>query len=222
MRIELTRNECKATRAVRLVTAIALVLAAAPPAALAATGGVAPTSAGEGTAAAAPTTSPTTPTPTTTPAAPTCPEEGGGLANRHCARVKMARLVRGRAVPADGSPHAVRRVIRAANRIRARPYVWGGGHARWWSRGYDCSGAVSFALHGGDFLESPLTSGGMMKWGAPGRGRWITVYANRRHAFAVIAGLRWDTAGDTHGTGPRWHPEMASPAGYVARHPLGY
>ena len=133
-----------------------------------------------------------------------------------------ALLVGGRAVAPIDAPPAVKRVIAAANRIRTKPYIWGGGHGRWWDRGYDCSGAVSYALHGGALLASPLPSGPMMRWGSPGRGRWITVYAHGGHAFAVIAGLRWDTSGNTRGTGPRWHAEMASTRGFVARHPTGY
>jgi cell wall-associated NlpC family hydrolase len=128
----------------------------------------------------------------------------------------------GRAAAPLNAPPAVKRVIAAANKIRTKPYIWGGGHGRWWDRGYDCSGSVSFALHGGGFLSSPLTSGSLESWGAPGKGRWITIYANAGHVFAVIAGLRWDTVGDTSGTGPRWHPEMVSSRGYVARHPAGY
>jgi len=133
-----------------------------------------------------------------------------------------ALLLGGHAVAPVDAPPAVKRVIAAANRIRTKPYIWGGGHGRWWDRGYDCSGAVSFALHGGKLLDSPLPSGPMMSWGSPGRGRWITVYANAGHAFAVIAGLRWDTSGNLRGTGPRWHAEMASTRGFVARHPTGY
>ncbi len=128
----------------------------------------------------------------------------------------------GRALAPLDAPSAVRRVIVAANKIRAKPYIWGGGHGRWWDAGYDCSGAVSFALHGGEFLSSPLPSGPMEHWGSSGAGRWITVYANAGHAFAVIAGLRWDTVGDTSGTGPRWHDSMVSQRGFVARHPEGY
>jgi len=123
--------------------------------------------------------------------------------------------------PADAPP-AVQRVIAAANKIRAKPYIWGGGHGRWWDRGYDCSGAVSYALHGGELIDSPLPSGSMERWGSPGPGRWITVYANGGHAYAVIAGLRWDTSGNTTGTGPRWHADMANASGFVARHPPGY
>ncbi len=79
-------------------------------------------------------------------------------------------------------------MIAAANKIRTKPYVYGGGHGRWWDRGYDCSGAVSYALHGGEFIDSPLPSGPMAKWGLAGLGRWITVYTNPGHAYAVIAG----------------------------------
>jgi hypothetical protein len=135
-----------------------------------------------------------------------------------------AILVDGRAVPPVNAPPAVKQVIAAANKIRTKPYVYGGGHARWWDSGYDCSGAVSFALHGGDFLSSPLPSGPMAGWGSPGKGRWITVYANGGHAYAVIAGLRWDTAGNTSGTGPSWHKSLRAAAGgpFVARHPDGF
>jgi len=133
-----------------------------------------------------------------------------------------AAIVRGRAIAPVDAPAAVKRVIAAANRIRTKPYVWGGGHGRWWDGGYDCSGAVSYALHGGELIDSPMPSGPMASWGSSGPGRWITVYANAGHAYAVIAGLRWDTSGNTSGTGPRWHAEMASSAGFVARHPPGY
>jgi len=136
--------------------------------------------------------------------------------------VGEAELLAGRAIPPAEAPAAVRQVIAAANRIRTRPYVWGGGHGRWWDRGYDCSGAVSYALHGGRLIDSPLPSGPMTHWGSPGPGRWITVYANAGHAYAVIAGLRWDTAGNSSESGPRWHTDMASTSGFVARHPEGY
>ncbi|HEY2715496.1 MAG TPA: hypothetical protein VGI73_04670 [Solirubrobacterales bacterium] len=135
-----------------------------------------------------------------------------------------ATLLNGRAIAPANAPTAVRQVIAAANKIRLTPYIWGGGHGRWWDRGYDCSGAVSFALHGGRLMSLPLTSGSMTAWGAPGRGRWITIYANASHAYAVIAGLRWDTAGDENESGPRWHESLLAAAGgrFVARHPIGY
>jgi cell wall-associated NlpC family hydrolase len=134
-----------------------------------------------------------------------------------------ARLVGSRAIAPAGAPAAVKRVIAAANHIRTLPYIWGGGHGRWQDSGYDCSGAVSYALHGGKLLTSPLTSGSFEAFGEPGVGRWITIYANASHAYMVVAGLRFDTAGDTSGTGPRWHPTTAAAATgrYVARHPVG-
>jgi cell wall-associated NlpC family hydrolase len=202
------------TRAPLTAIALAVAALASPSAALGAGGGLAPTNGAEdGTQA-----TPTTPTPASTECAPTV----GGISTATCAPVKKARLVRGAAVPPRRAPEAVKAAISAANRIRTRPYIWGGGHARWWMAGYDCSGAVGFALHGAGLIEASMDSGEMMHWGVPGKGRWITVYANPGHAFAVIDGLRWDTAGDAHGTGPRWHRNMVSTAGFVARHPLGY
>lgn len=135
-----------------------------------------------------------------------------------------AMLVNGRAIAPVDAPPAVKKVIAAANKIRTKPYIYGGGHGRWWDSGYDCSGAVSFALRGGKFLTSPMPSGPMASWGKPGAGRWITVYANGGHAYAVIAGLRWDTAGNTSGSGPRWHEDLDAAASgpFVARHPVGY
>jgi cell wall-associated NlpC family hydrolase len=135
----------------------------------------------------------------------------------------LATLAGERAVAPVAAPTVVKQVIAAANRIRATPYVWGGGHARWWDKGYDCSGSVSYALHGAGLLEAPLVSGSFATWGEPGPGRWITIYANKQHVYAVIAGLRWDTGGDPTGvTGPRWHAEPPYPAGFVVRHPVGY
>jgi cell wall-associated NlpC family hydrolase len=121
------------------------------------------------------------------------------------------------------APVAVKRVIAAANHIRTTPYIWGGGHLAWASTGYDCSGSVSYALHGGQLLEAPLVSGSFMTWGEPGPGKWITIYANKAHVYMVVAGLRFDTGGDIAGeTGPRWHAEPPYPQGFVVRHPVGY
>jgi hypothetical protein len=135
-----------------------------------------------------------------------------------------AMLVNGQAIPPANAPAAVKQVIAAANKIRTKPYIYGGGHGRWWDAGYDCSGAVSFALRGAGLISSPLPSGSLAGWGSPGKGRWITVYANGGHAYAVIAGLRWDTAGVKNGTGPRWHKSLKAAASgpFTARHPEGY
>ena len=152
---------------------------------------------------------------------------GGGLSPAEtdiCTPTAKAKLLaNGMLIPPKSAPPRVKAVIAAANKIRTKPYVWGGGHGRWWDRGYDCSGSVSYALHGGDFLESPLPSGPMARWGLPGEGRWITVYSNPGHAYAVIAGYRWDTSGNTDGrTGPRWHLDLRDNVGYIPRHPAGF
>jgi cell wall-associated NlpC family hydrolase len=138
--------------------------------------------------------------------------------------VGKARLVGTRAIAPDNAPLAVKRVIAAANRIRTLPYIWGGGHGRWQDSGYDCSGSVSYALHGARMLTSPLTSGSFESWGEAGPGRWITIYANSAHVYMVVAGLRFDTAGDTSESGPRWHPTTAAAASgrFIVRHPTGF
>jgi peptidoglycan hydrolase CwlO-like protein len=148
------------------------------------------------------------PVPTTSTPAPLTPGEAASFISESQASVPSA------------APPAIAAAIEAANSIATTPYIWGGGHGSFESSGYDCSGAVSFALHGGGFLESPLDSTGLETWGEPGAGHWITVYANAEHAWMVIAGLAFDTVG---GPGPRWHPELVdSPEGFIARHPPGY
>jgi hypothetical protein len=122
----------------------------------------------------------------------------------------------------QSAPPAIKAAIAAANSIVTTPYVWGGGHGSWYSYGYDCSGAVSFALYGGGLLDTPLTSGALESYGEPGPGKWITIYANATHTYMVVAGLRWDTVGDENGTGPRWHAQPPYPEGFVVRHPVGY
>ena len=120
----------------------------------------------------------------------------------------------------SGGGGVVARVVRAANRIQSKPYKYGGGHARWNDSGYDCSGSVSYALHGGGLLSSPLTSGGFMGWGAPGKGRRITIYASPSHVYMVVDGRRFDTTGRNE-TGSRWQASDRPSAGYVVRHPQG-
>jgi hypothetical protein len=143
------------------------------------------------------------------------------FAHRRGGDPNAAILLTGVALPPPDAPEAVKGAIDAANTIIGRPYIWGGGHASFYSNGYDCSGSVSFALFGGGLIPRPLTSGELEHWGAPGPGKWITVYANAGHTFAEIAGLRWDTVGDEQGTGPRWHLATTSTTGFVARHPPG-
>jgi hypothetical protein len=133
-----------------------------------------------------------------------------------------AELVDRRAVPPLGAPASVKSAIAAANRIDDRPYVWGGGHRAWAARGYDCSGAVGYVLHGAELLDQTMVSGQLASWGEAGIGRWITVYANAEHVYMVIAGLRFDTRDDPLGvSGPRWHRGSVDPRKFVARHPTG-
>ena len=115
----------------------------------------------------------------------------------------------------------IERVIAAGDEIATRPYVWGGGHGSFESYGYDCSGSVSYALHGGGLLSSPEDSSALESYGAPGPGRYITIYANSEHAFMVIDGKRFDTVALAE-TGNRWSGSMTSTAGFVARHPEGF
>ena len=131
---------------------------------------------------------------------------------------KRARvLADGTAVAPENAPDVVKRVILAANEIARFPYKWGGGHGAWRDNGYDCSGSVSFALAGAGLLRSPLTSGGFLGYGAPGPGRWITIYTNQGHVFMVVAGLRFDTSGRGR-VGTRWQEEPVSTAGFAVRH----
>ncbi len=140
------------------------------------------------------------------------------------ADVPVATLLpSGRAVAPASAPDSVKAMIAAANRIRHRPYRWGGGHRHWQSAGYDCSGSVSYVMHAAGLLDWPLDSTGFMRWGDGGGGSWVRIYANREHVFAVIAGLRWDTSYSTDGdrTGPGWSEEMRPGRGFRLRHPLG-
>lgn len=133
-----------------------------------------------------------------------------------------ARVTRGgTAVPPANAPAIVQQVIAGANLIARTPYRYGGGHnGKFQDSAYDCSGSVSFALASAGLLAEPLASGGFMKWGAPGKGKWITIYTNPGHMFMVVAGLRYDTSGRATG-GTRWQATGRSTGGLIARHPPG-
>jgi cell wall-associated NlpC family hydrolase len=131
----------------------------------------------------------------------------------------VAVLKNGIAYAPTSAPVAVQHAIWAANTLRGKPYIWGGGHQNFRARGYDCSGTVSFALHAGGLLATPLDSSDFMHWGKPGKGQWITIYTNPSHAFAIIAGLRLDTSGPG-ASGPRWRAQSRSTRGFRSRHPL--
>jgi hypothetical protein len=132
----------------------------------------------------------------------------------------LAVLRGGVAYAPTKAPDVVKRVIWAANKLRHKPYKWGGGHGTWNDSGYDCSGSVSYALHGAGLLSSPLVSGAFMSWGSAGTGRWITVYATAGHAYMIVAGLRFDTSGAGE-SGPRWRADAPWERHFTARHPSG-
>jgi hypothetical protein len=127
----------------------------------------------------------------------------------------------GLAVAPESAPQEVKDAIAAANRIVGKPYKYGGGHGRWEDSGYDCSGAMSYALHGAGLVNRARTSGEYMSWGLAGKGTWITVYAHGGHGFLVIAGLRFDTGWNNAGQGPRWSEKMRPAGEYTIRHPRG-
>ncbi len=185
--------------AVAGVTAIAILAAAVPAAAQ--TGGSGPPG---GT--------------TTTPTDPAAPVGPPG-------RAKLRKD--GTAVAPADAPANIQAAIAAGNAIHTYPYHWGGGHRSFTDTGYDCSGAVSYVLHAAGFLSSPEPSGPLASsWGAPGKGRWITVYANASHAYMVVAGLRFDTSavGErlNQGSGPRWRRTKRKATGYTAKYYPGY
>jgi hypothetical protein len=149
-------------------------------------------------------------------------------------------LPNGQAIAPTDAPPEVQAIIEAGNRIATLPYVYGGGHnAKFSGRGYDCSGSVSYALHGGGLLDAPLDSSSFMKWGETGEGSWITIYTNPGHAYMVVAGLRFDTSMRTPIVSSarktstrtrraaatltsRWSTKMRSSSGYTVRHPVGF
>jgi len=161
--------------------------------------------------------------------APTPPPSTGGAAYgvvfQPTVPGVLAQIVNGVAYAPDQAPDQVKQAIWAANQIVGMPYRLGGGHKLGFTdHAYDCSGTVSFAMHGAGLLARPRDSSSFLRFGARGPGQWITVYTNPGHAFAVIAGLRLDTsaAGDpAGGSGPRWRPNLRSTRGYRARHPIG-
>jgi peptidoglycan hydrolase-like protein with peptidoglycan-binding domain len=126
----------------------------------------------------------------------------------------------GLAIAPASAPPQVQAIIAAGNQIASKPYKYGGGHGKWNDSGYDCSGSVSYALHGAGLLEDALPSGDFTDWGDPGPGQWVTLYAKSSHIFMVVAGIRFDTSGRTK-NGTRWQADMRSTRGYTAVHPPG-
>ncbi len=139
----------------------------------------------------------------------------------------VAKVVKGVGYAPSYAPIQVQRAIWAGNRIRHKPYIFGGGHGSFDDAGYDCSGSVSYVLHAAGLLDTPMDSSEFMGWGSSGLGRWITVYTNPGHAFVEIAGIRFDTSAEADpnpplGSGPHWRPLFVHPGGFVARHPIRF
>ena len=131
----------------------------------------------------------------------------------------------GLATVPPSAPARVADVINAANQVARKPYVYGGGHGRlagetFVDSAYDCSGSVSFALAAAGLIDSPMDSTALARFGRPGPGRWVTIYANAGHAFMTVAGLRFDTSGRAEG-GSRWQAASRTVSGFTARHPPG-
>jgi cell wall-associated NlpC family hydrolase len=136
----------------------------------------------------------------------------------------MARYVDGLAAAPMAAPLAVQEIIWAGNQLIGLPYIYGGGHASFISPGYDCSGTVSFALHGASLISTPMDSSEFMAWGGHGIGRWVTVFTNPEHAYMTVAGLRLDTSpvdDPSNEEGPRWRPLRPANPGFLVRHPVG-
>jgi cell wall-associated NlpC family hydrolase len=136
----------------------------------------------------------------------------------------VAQIVNGVAYAPEAAPEPVKELIWSANRIVGMPYRYGGGHQDFEDDGYDCSGTVSYALHGGGLLRRPRDSSDFARYGAAGTGQWVTVYTNPGHAYMTVAGIRLDTsaADDPRGDkGPRWRPLRESDRGFKRRHPKG-
>jgi cell wall-associated NlpC family hydrolase len=174
----------------------------------------------------------TTGTGATTPTPSPDPSATGGSAYGTAPGVPLnpavpgwrAKIVNGYAYAPSYAPAAVQQAIWAANQIVGRPYVYGGGHEAFIASGYDCSGTVSYALHGGGLLHTPMDSSDFMRFGQAGNGNWMTIYTNPGHAYMVVAGIRLDTskADDPRGKpGPRWRRMRHSNRGYSKRHPVG-
>jgi cell wall-associated NlpC family hydrolase len=155
-------------------------------------------------------------------------EEQAKAQERAARRRALTPAAGGSSVGGDGTipipanvPEVVQRVIAGGNAIADFPYIWGGGHASFVAGGYDCSGSVSYALAAGGLLGAPLVSGELARWGEPGPGRWITIYATAGHTFMDVDGMWFDTAGRSGPYASRWLLSTPPLAGYAVRHPPG-
>ena len=126
----------------------------------------------------------------------------------------------GIAVAPGSAPRAVKQVIAAGNVIALAPYKWGGGHGHGGTTGTTAPDPCRSRCTAAGLLDGSLTSGGFARWGEPGAGRWITLYANADHVYMLVAGLRFDTSAQSR-AGSRWTTEPRSSSGFTATHPPG-
>ncbi len=150
--------------------------------------------------------------------------------------------------PAEGSTQtceetvapneAVEKMYKEAERLDSLrlPYVWGGSHGLnpipASAREFDCSSAVSRLLQVGGTGAPTMTTLGLLEWGKPGPGKWVTIHVNAGHTFlefrfAPPKHRYWGTSGMRASgyTGPGWITKDSFPASYLAtfekRHPPG-
>lgn len=95
-------------------------------------------------------------------------------------------------------------MVKAADSLVGKPYIWGGGHSSFNSPGYDCSGFVSAVLHAGGFLNSPQTTQTLptVPSIASGPGKFVTVYdrtdggtPNNDHVIIDLNGAWYESGG---------------------------
>ncbi len=210
-------------------TGSAALLGEAPAPGAAAGPGSAAAAPGEGAASPGDPGASLTGDPAASPGDPACTGAGlGAVALTSGARASL--LPDGLAAAPAGAPLAVKEIIAAGNQIAGKPYVYGAAHGLPLSEiapAYDCSSSVEHLLYGAGLIPvtDTVASGDLESFGAPGPGRWVTLYASPDHVFMYVAGLRWDThnaagAGDGS-TGIGWHPLIRDAGGFVARHPVG-
>jgi cell wall-associated NlpC family hydrolase len=181
--------------------------------------GDAPTITTPASATPATTTTPATGT-STTPGTTTDPTIGGATPADPVGVPGEKAILNadGTATAPASAPAVVQQIIAAGNEIATKPYRYGGGHGKWKDSGYDCSGSVSYALHGAGLLDQSMPSGDFETWGLPGKGTWVTLYSRGDHMYMYVAGLRFDTSGAKPS---RWQTATRSSSGFTVTHPTG-
>lgn len=141
-------------------------------------------------------------------------------------------------VPAQ-APLVAQAMVIAGNELQDLPYGPDGHPDPRGALDEDCSSTVNYVLYRsgvrriGEILRDNPLAQDYINWGAPGPGRWVSIYSTTAptdHVFIVIAGLRLDTS--HNGTdvgpnrnedGPRWRilDHIPTWAHWTVRHPPG-